>query len=329
MMILPVFLSVALSQAFANAASSSAQTSNITASSCVDPSGYTSCFNKANDVALNCFSGAGTDETVQQSCGCELYLDEIQCALESCWNQVYSCEYQELASTFLINCPSTPIPSFPAPDDAPNRCSCNLGYVIQNATGSFNAPCSTEATLDVDRTFACTCCMESSAWTSIFEICPDTDPTLIGYNRINNELAYFNEPFDQCGQYLESYNCVNDLSFTPIGDIPFLSSFPATTGTATLSNIGGSVTTPPLGATYTWTANGVPRTITAADAKKTGASKGSSTTKGSGAAATSGSTTTGSGSTSSSSSGASGSAQSSLGSHALVIGVSLLGLAFL
>jgi hypothetical protein len=48
--------------------------------------------------------------------------------------QVYSCEYQLFVQQYFAICPSAtePIPFWPAPDNAPNRCSCDLGKVLQS-----------------------------------------------------------------------------------------------------------------------------------------------------------------------------------------------------
>lgn len=47
--------------------------------------------------------------------------------------KVYSCEYQLFIQQYFAICPSArePIPFWPAPDNAPNRCSCDLGKVLQ------------------------------------------------------------------------------------------------------------------------------------------------------------------------------------------------------
>jgi hypothetical protein len=79
--------------------------------------------------------------------------------------QVYSCEYQSLAVTFLTYCPAVDIPFFPAPADAPGGCSCNLGDVFYDVNNFSNATCANEPTLDTDKTLACTCCEESAALT--------------------------------------------------------------------------------------------------------------------------------------------------------------------
>lgn len=52
--------------------------------------------------------------------------------------QVYSCEYQLFVQQYFAVCPKAvePIPFWPAPDNAPNRCSCDLGKVVQNTLGA-------------------------------------------------------------------------------------------------------------------------------------------------------------------------------------------------
>lgn len=55
--------------------------------------------------------------------------------------QVYSCEYQLFIQQYFAICPSAtePIPFWPAPDNAPNRCSCSLGKVLSNTLSARNA----------------------------------------------------------------------------------------------------------------------------------------------------------------------------------------------
>lgn len=46
---------------------------------------------------------------------------------------MYSCEYQLFVQQYFAVCPSAsePLPFWPPPDNAPNRCSCDLGKVLQ------------------------------------------------------------------------------------------------------------------------------------------------------------------------------------------------------
>lgn len=95
--------------------------------------------------------------------------------------QVYECEYQEYAIQYMSECTSNfqllDIPFFPAPDAAPDSCSCNLGnlYLAVNASGIEGATCITNVGEDAlgnvnsdpitvsDKQAACTCCGESGA----------------------------------------------------------------------------------------------------------------------------------------------------------------------
>lgn len=49
-------------------------------------------------------------------------------------SQVYSCQYQLFVEQYFLQCPvaAEPIPFWPAPDNAPGRCSCNLGKILQH-----------------------------------------------------------------------------------------------------------------------------------------------------------------------------------------------------
>jgi hypothetical protein len=72
-------------------------------STCVDPTGYTNCYNAATSAAQTCFaqnchSGSCTDATscttndsnnlCLPSCVCVAYAAWVNCAISSCWNQV-------------------------------------------------------------------------------------------------------------------------------------------------------------------------------------------------------------------------------------------------
>lgn len=118
---------------------------------------------------------------------------------------------------------------------------------------------------------------------SIFEICPNTDPTLVGLSRISDLETELNTPFSSCGQYLETYDCISSLSYSLDGVSTYLKpSDPLQTGTETLSNGPGTVTTPASGQVFSYTngGDGVVYTITAA----TGAAEVAATTHGTGSA---------------------------------------------
>ena len=95
--------------------------------------------------------------------------------------QVYECEYQQYIFEYLNNCPlsETPgIPYFPAPDDAPDSCSCNLGKLFEAVNGTIfeystcenNVSAATlsslangDATSNAEDAAVCACCAQSAA----------------------------------------------------------------------------------------------------------------------------------------------------------------------
>ncbi|KAJ5205325.1 hypothetical protein N7491_004052, partial [Penicillium cf. griseofulvum] len=85
--------------------------------------GSTSCMNeKCPGLGIDCI----------KACECEKSALQINCAGQSCWNQVYFCEYQSTATDFLnvcLNPNQDGLPYWLTPDDAPDSCSCNLGKV--------------------------------------------------------------------------------------------------------------------------------------------------------------------------------------------------------
>lgn len=88
---------LALQFAFRSAVSAFAFNSSV----CVDPTGYDSCWNKANSDAMSifkkyCTNGICTDvddcftpdETCAKITTCIAYTEWINCALNHCWNRV-------------------------------------------------------------------------------------------------------------------------------------------------------------------------------------------------------------------------------------------------
>jgi hypothetical protein len=102
---------------------------------------------------------------------------------------------------------------------------------------------------------------------SIWNVCPNTRPSEIGAD-------YWYDAFlrphhwDECGPYLEKYDCGSDLGFAAesAGDthtFPKPKNLPKN-GTETLFNTGGVLSTPVSGATFTWTDGSLLHAITAA-----------------------------------------------------------------
>ncbi|KAK9323674.1 hypothetical protein V1517DRAFT_243301, partial [Lipomyces orientalis] len=239
---------------------------------CVDPDGYTACYNDASDVAFQCMNGTDSNQLVQ-ACGCVEYVDVMNCIASHCWNQVYSCAYQELVIDYIRYCPhNDQIPFFPPPDDASGACSCNVGKIFLAVNNSIaeTASCNNAAAAVSDPSqglqldAACACCGESASLSSLYSICPDTDPSQAGLDVIQSYFSGFNEPFDSCDQYLSSYNCVSDLGFSQIDGGKFYGpSNLLLSGTQSLSDGPGSITSPVSGATFTWVPLNTPVTVVA------------------------------------------------------------------
>lgn len=82
--------------------------------------------------------------------------------------QAYSCEYQYLVSAYkLQRTVDEQIPFYPAPDNAPGGCSCNLGEVETNATASVAKVQSTchqyVTSIGTDDLLTCQCCAWSAS----------------------------------------------------------------------------------------------------------------------------------------------------------------------
>ncbi|KAJ4253879.1 hypothetical protein NW762_010277 [Fusarium torreyae] len=206
--------------------------------------------------------------------------------------QVYSCEYQNTVLELGINCVSEKyenIPFFPAPDDAPGACSCNLGKVITSINRAVD-----ELDSCIDRNEkqwdsakndndemdvfiqACQCCSYSAILSTFWGVCPDTKPSLLGVDDYWYGIISKDEAYPQCADYTDKYSCAGDLKFTPPGKDKSIKFYDPgelpKNGTKTLSNVDGSITSPLSGATFTWTHGEVehPITVASANAKPTG-----------------------------------------------------------
>ncbi|KAF7558496.1 hypothetical protein G7046_g5667 [Stylonectria norvegica] len=265
---------------------------------CVDPSGFESCYEAAEKYRSDCFSKNchGGDRDCENNCNCVLSLAALDCAGQSCWNQVYSCEYQSTVEDITIYCTNpqlNEIPFYPPPDDAPGGCSCNMGKILVSQYRTNNELQTCGSKLDQlsnpddvqENAQACQCCADS-AWLSVFyDVCPDTDPSLLGidvwYGGVIDK-----DQWSTCGDYIDEDTCSSQLNYTlPGGDKgnKFYSAgdLPAN-GTKTLSNIGGVITSPVSGAAYTWTFDGVDHAVTvaSADAKPTATATTTGSAKG-------------------------------------------------
>nr|CEG05546.1 unnamed protein product [Fusarium clavum] len=266
----------------------------IESKNCVDPSGYERCY-EAGEVERNdCVNKNCKGQNIDciHACDCALNLAVVDCALTHCWNEVYSCEYQNTVIELGGNCVSEKfedIPFFPAPDDAPGACSCNLGKVVTSLNRAVDEmdSCADRNqkmvdSLDFDEQMifakACKCCSYSGILSTFWDICPDTKPSLLGADDYWNALISRDEEYSQCGDYNDVYSCANDLKFTPPGKDKSAQFYGPgelpKNGTETLKNMDGSITSPLSGATFTWTHGNVvhPITVASANAKPTGSS---------------------------------------------------------
>lgn len=288
---------------------------------CADDAGFSSCQKQANDHLDKCLQDAkanGNTKAEILSCGCTFYTENINCAATSCWNKVNECNYQIFVTGFLANCPvaKAPIPYFPIAAGAQDACSCNLGKIFLETTQAIqeSAACSNsakggDAGANVQIIQGCICCEISAALSrsvqfgrhrlfllsivvcrltpfSIVGTCPDTDPTLVGLEAAHTLQTNMNTPFNSCGKYLTSFDCVSQLGFQKIGGGQFYtpSNLPAF-GKQPLTNTGGVVTTPANGPSFRWTnaADGKTYTINAAGLGKAAQGSGnggSSSTQG-------------------------------------------------
>ncbi|OBT87404.1 hypothetical protein VE02_04167 [Pseudogymnoascus sp. 03VT05] len=274
--LLPVFAAIGVATAVVQ----------LTTTGCSDPSG------------LETYADASQLETV--ACGCANYILSYNCNASHCWNRVNKCEYQSYIIEYLINCPiaKTPVPYFPTPKGAPDACSCNVGEVYEAIIGSISQSTTCvnnqnggDALTNVQRIQGCP--VESTNRTSIYGICPTTDPTLIGLNQVQSLQTNLNTPIDSCAPYIAQYPCESDLDFSAVAGGTFYdaANLPAS-GTATLSNGPGTVTVPASGSVFTYTnpADSQVYVISAAGVKAGGGDSGS----GNAAATTTGSSGSGS-----------------------------------
>ena len=116
---------------------------------------------------------------------------------------------------------------------------------------------------------------------SIYGICPATDPNLIGMSTVNQLETVLDTPFDTCGSYLSEFPCNSKLGFPLVaGGVFYGPDNLPSSGTATLSNLGGTVTSPASGTVFTYTnaGDGVVYTISAANVQIAGSESETQTT---------------------------------------------------
>ncbi|KAI5357270.1 hypothetical protein Slin14017_G122790 [Septoria linicola] len=261
---------------------------------CIDSRGYEACAAPIVDTFSKCQNDARGDTDAVSGCavaGSQLFLN---CAYENCWNivghgsqlpadhgliksfQAYSCEVQELAVAAVWSSPITPsLPYFPAPADAPGRCSCNLEEVVVAFGGSaggglsncFNSLASSSSADAISNGLdGCTCCAQAGAYSGLFSICPDVDPKFLLQNLPGAEFALaggYTPLFPDCGPTLQVTSCENDLGYPALpGGVSYLSMVPASSATGSYSNLPGTLQSP-VSQVLTYSAPGIGQVLTA------------------------------------------------------------------
>ncbi|KAL5361464.1 hypothetical protein BJX96DRAFT_85207 [Aspergillus floccosus] len=240
---------------------------------CVDRSGFKSCTRRVYDSSVDCRTNCGdNDGDCYFNCRCLEAQHMINCVATNCWNEVYSCAYQRQVLELLYICPDVGMdqtPFFPAPDNAPGGCVCNLGQLAkkQDLITDHAVDCGLSET-ELERDLrGCQCCTMSALISSIWDTCPNTDPDFITAS-FWNETLFSPYDWDTCGPTLREYDCANALGFgaDPAGGIENFRSPNNVPENATgrLTNTGVSITTPISGSTFTWTFGPSTYAITAA-----------------------------------------------------------------
>ncbi|KAJ5563664.1 hypothetical protein N7535_008828 [Penicillium sp. DV-2018c] len=267
---------------------------NITDHDCASASEYSRCNRDVAEGWSSCVRDCRGDGNCIVDCGCDSHQKYINCMAESCWNQVYSCKYQLFVQQYFAICPKArePIPFWPAPNNAPNRCSCDLGKVTQTTLQSRNQQikCMKDVTdhirddissipdlsnigngLDItSRASDCACCGASASISAAWDICPHTKPTLAGADMWglffpsdlpNLYTSLPNWAWSSCDAKLSENTCKN-LGFKDTDKFYKPGEYPSN-GTATLYEVGGKVTAPPSGTVITWSQASSTYTVTA------------------------------------------------------------------
>jgi hypothetical protein len=146
----------------------------VTSDGCLDPTSFNACLQTAQTDRNQCVvvGSAGLDvQDALVACGDVFTEAQINCYLSDCWNKVYSCEYQVLAIEALSDFVAPlSVPFFPAPDNAPGGCSCNLGKLLTTVNAYHNhteTECAFSSTMNtVAGIGACNCCGGSAELSS-------------------------------------------------------------------------------------------------------------------------------------------------------------------
>ncbi|KAF2163546.1 hypothetical protein M409DRAFT_26159 [Zasmidium cellare ATCC 36951] len=273
------FSGLALSLLFAIV--SAAPNYTIPVERCISPNGFNSCQSQVNSVAQNCESTAGGDQDKIAACAQVATEFTLNCVYEDCWNIVYSCEVQELASLVAQNFGASNLLYYPAPDNAPGRCSCNLELVEEVVVGLL-ASLGNCTNSHADNLDGCTCCAQSGAYAGLYEVCPSVDPKILLQTLpgIDTLLGTYDPQFANCGPNLQNLDCVKDLGYPDLNSasLSYLTALPSSTGTASYSDLSGELSSPTAAVVTYAPQTGVPLTASAVNAEAGGSGGGSAST---------------------------------------------------
>ncbi|KAL3442395.1 hypothetical protein BJX65DRAFT_312848 [Aspergillus insuetus] len=244
----------------------------ITASSdgCVDKSGMDKCLTAAESQLGDCGKDAEGD-TQLQACMLTYDISLLGCYIESCWNKVYSCEYQLVAVDFLSRQyppPEDPLPFWPPPDNAPGGCVCNFGKIYDGLLSSLDLLQSTcnQYMTSVSSLQTCQCCAWSAALSAFYGTCPGYDLTNYGLSAIASTAATTEQMTGTCPD-LTSSVCEGKFGIASFDDgvYPDPADLPNPGSKAPTTTEGpGPLTSPPGGETMTVTVLDTVYTLTAA-----------------------------------------------------------------
>ncbi|KAJ5178042.1 uncharacterized protein N7500_000741 [Penicillium coprophilum] len=255
---------------------------NITEKACAATSEYSKCNRDVADKWSSCLRGCNGNGNCAVDCGCESHQKSTPANTSS----------SSSSTSPSAPAPKNQSPSGPPPDNAPNRCSCDIGKITKTTLSSRNQQikCMRDVTdkldkdidniqdlsklkdgLDIaDRASDCACCGASASISASWDICPHTEPNLAGADmwgvffpsdqpNLYNSLP--NWAWSSCDDTLKDTKC-KDLGFTDTdkfyrpGDLP-------KNGTSTLHEVGGTVTAPPSGTVLVWSQSSTTYTVTA------------------------------------------------------------------
>ncbi|KAF8847563.1 hypothetical protein BDZ45DRAFT_320904 [Acephala macrosclerotiorum] len=233
---------------------------NPTGQGCVDPKGFLSCYDNQSSNAVSCtaFCDSNTVKGTKAYTDCILgcngawLASNVGCWIQSCWNQVYSCEYQLTALSYFDGTDLVQngnIPFYPPPDSASvGACSCNLGYVYGNKTYiSFNNACiDVAASGDANALHECGCCEFAFPVSNILNVCPKSDLSILGFaQELSTTQHLISKSTDNCAILNNnSDTCVQKYGYPFHGTVTNPLNLPAgEPGDEPLSNLPGNAFT--------------------------------------------------------------------------------------